>query len=215
MQTAFLPWCISCLGYRTFSYPSKEGLFPKMTSAEKKWLALLLGGKNRFLSKVCDAQHGLAMTRLPCHLSLVVTTYFLVLSIPATLAFVPSPAHLCNLPPHGPCPQHLLCLECSSHLSPHLPPASVQLVVAQELILCFPQMDQILLSVLLCTVHLSSAAPTWCQFHIGGGAFDSCPFQPKESVRSMRAGTGSFMLTASIPGPVAGPGLQQELKKYL
>jgi len=137
-----------------------------MTNVEKKGLALLLGGKSRFLSKVCDAQHGLAMTRLPCYPHLAVTTHFLVLSIPATLTFVPSPAHPCNFLPHGLGPRHLLCLECSSHSSPHLPPASAQLVVAQELILCSPQMDQILLSAFLCTIACLLQPPPGI---IGGG----------------------------------------------
>ena len=111
---------------------SKEELCQKMTRAEKKGFALLLG-ESKFPSKVYDGSNLAALSPASCW-------YYTSpgISIPATLAFVPSPVLWCNFPPQGLCPRHCLCLEVSSHSSPYLPPASALLLTAQEIILCAP-----------------------------------------------------------------------------
>lgn len=108
------------------------------------------------------------MIGLLCHLNLAVTTHFLVcafqplwFSFPLLLTCATS--HLVtfaygissawNVPP----------TPLVTHLLPQLNPK-----LLRNLILCSPQMDQILLSVLPCTIYLSSAAPAWHEFHIRG-----------------------------------------------
>ena len=100
-----------------------------------------MGRKSILSSKDYD---GLATIWLPGHL----------FSLPATLAFTPSPVLRCNFPPQSLCPWHSsLCLEGSSHISPYVPPALALLLVAHEIILCAQEWIN---SAILCSpMHLT------------------------------------------------------------
>lgn len=169
MPTAFLPWCTPCLGCRTFSYVSKEGLFPKMTTAEKKRLAPLLGGKSNFLSK-----EGLWCPMVwPWPACLVTCT-----------SLVP-PISLCSdfqaLWPSF----HLLVTCATSHLMA-LFSALSKWIKFSGLFSCVPSTSLL-------------QPPPGVSFTLG--AFDSHPFQPKETLRSLRAGTGHSCSLLQVQDP--------------
>lgn len=149
-------------------------------------------------SKVYD---GLATIWLPGHLHPAGTHISPMFSLPATLAFTPSPVLRCNFPPQSLCPWHSsLCLEGSSHVSPYLPPALALLLVAQEIILCA---EEWINSAILCSpMHLPPllcGPPPRVSFILR--ASSSCPFHQKRLRGHEVMGRDlPFMIIAVMPG---------------
>ena len=176
----FLYLGVSPLGCRIFSCLSKEGMLQKWPVQRRQGLLCSQEGLR------CPLWSG---HNLPaCHQHLPGP------SIPVALAFIPSPIFLCDFPRWGLCPWQFFHQERSSYSFPYLSPASTQLIAPQIILFLLSESDTCFLR----TTQLFSSVPI--PVPSDSSTFDSCPFQPKEPVNSVRAGTMPSTLTAPPPG---------------
>lgn len=168
--------------------------------------SVILGRKSR---KIYDVQHSLATTCLPCHLHLAGTTRVPVPSTPATLASVLTSVVLRS--DFWPWSMAVLL---SGILS--LPTSSFSSIsnwLRKPLWFCPSGSDpSVICSPYTSPTSLGGPIPAP---HFMVGAFDSRPFQPKEPMSSMRAGTMPLKFTAVSPGLVAVPGFLWLFNQYM